>query len=65
MKLSPNECKVWTLVVLGYSDKEICSKLKMAYGTLRTYIDRGILKLQARNRTNAAVIFFKEYEIKL
>lgn len=65
MKLSPKEYKVWTLVVQGYSDKEICTELKIAYGTLRTHIDRGILKLQGRNRTNAAVRFFQEANIKL
>ncbi|MBQ2610783.1 helix-turn-helix transcriptional regulator [bacterium] len=58
MKLSVREHAVWNLVVLGYSDKEIGIKLNIAYGTVRTYIDRGILKLNARNRVNAAVIFY-------
>lgn len=57
MELSPKELKVLTLVALGYSDKEIGVKLKIAYGTVRTYIDRIVLKLNARNRTNATVIY--------
>jgi DNA-binding NarL/FixJ family response regulator len=55
MKLSRKEKKVLTLVALGYSDKEICLQLKISYGTVRSYIDRLVLKLNARNRTNAAV----------
>lgn len=57
MELSPKELKVLTLVALGYSDKEIGVKLKIAYGTVRTYVDRIVLKLNARNRTNATVIY--------
>lgn len=57
MELSPKELEVLTLVALGYSDKEIGIKLKVGYGTVRTYIDRIVLKLNARNRTNAAVIY--------
>lgn len=57
MSLSPKELKVLTLVALGYSDKEICIKMKISYSTVRTYIDRIILKLNAQNRTNAAIIY--------
>lgn len=57
MALSQKEHKVLTLVALGYSDKEICLKLNIAYGTLRTYIDRTVYKLQARNRANAIIIY--------
>ena len=42
MALSPKEVEVITLVALGYSDKEICSALKIAYGTVRNHIDRAI-----------------------
>ena len=44
MALSPKEVEVITLVALGYSDKEIFSALKIAYGTVRNHIDRAILK---------------------
>lgn len=57
MTLSPKEIKVLTLVALGYSDKQIAKKLKIKYGTVRTYIDRIVLKVNARNRTHAAIIY--------
>ncbi len=55
MKLSSTEKRVLTLIALGYSDKEIGVEIKISYGTVRTYVDRLIGKLNARNRTNAAV----------
>ena len=57
MSLSPKEIQVLTLVALGYSDKEICSELNIKYGTVRTYIDRIVLKLNAKNRTHAAIMY--------
>lgn len=57
MALSPKEVKVLTLVALGYSDKEICMNLKISYGTVRTHIDKAVLKLKARNRTHAVLVY--------
>ena len=57
MALSSRELEVLSLVALGYSDKEIAIKLKISYGTVRNHIDKAILKLNARNRTNAALIY--------
>ncbi len=57
MVLSPKELKVLTLVALGYSDKEIGVELKIAYGTVRNHIDKIVLKLNAQNRTHAAMIY--------
>jgi len=57
MTLSPKELEILALVALGYSDKEIGVTLKMAYGTVRTHIDKAVLKLNARNRTNAVFIY--------
>lgn len=54
MKLTPQEQNVLVYVALGYSDKEIGQKLKIAYSTVRTYMERCVLKLAAKNRTNAA-----------
>ena len=45
------------LVALGYSDKEICNELNIKYGTVRTHIDRIILKLGARNRGHAVLTY--------
>ena len=57
MTLSPKEIKVLSLVALGLSDKEIAIKLKISYGTVRTHIDKIVLKLCARNKSNAVLIY--------
>lgn len=57
MELTPKETAVITLVASGYSDKEIGVILKISYGTVRDYIDKLVLKLQARNRTHAAILY--------
>ena len=57
MALSPKEVKVLTLAALGYCDKEIGNKLNISYGTVRNHMDRIVLKLNARNRTHAAIIY--------
>ncbi len=58
MKLSPKELKVLTFVAEGYSDKEIGVKLKISERTVQTHLTRIMIKLQAKNRVNAAVVFF-------
>lgn len=55
MKLTPKERNVLTYIALGYTDKEICLKMNLSYSTVRTYVDRGILKMSAKNRTHAAL----------
>lgn len=57
MTLSSKQIQILTLVALGYSDKEICVKLNISYGTVRTHIDRTVLKLRAKNRANAIIIY--------
>ncbi|MBO6088669.1 helix-turn-helix transcriptional regulator [bacterium] len=57
MMLSPKEVKVLSLIALGFSDKEIAIKLKISYGTVRTHLDKTVLKLNARNRSNAILIY--------
>lgn len=57
MTLSPREVSVLSLVALGFSDKEVAIKLKISYGTVRTHIDKIVLKLNARNRSNAILIY--------
>lgn len=55
MALSPKELEVLTLAALGYSDKEISKHLNISYGTVRCHIDKVVLKLNAQNRTHAAI----------
>ncbi len=58
MIISPKELNVLTLVAHGYSDKEIGAKLKISERTVQTHLTRIIMKLNAKNRVNAAVLFF-------
>ncbi len=58
MRLSPKEVRVLTLVAKGYSDKEVGVKLKISERTVQTHMTRILLKLDAKNRVNAAVLFF-------
>lgn len=58
MKLSPKELIILTLVAEGYTDKEVGVKLKISDRTVQTHLTRILLKLNARNRVNAAVLFF-------
>ncbi len=58
MRLSPKEVRVLTLVAKGYSDKEVGLKLKISERTVQTHMTRILLKLDAKNRVNAAVLFF-------
>ena len=57
MLLSPKELKVLTLAALGCSDKEIAQELKIKYCTVRNHIDRAVLKLKAKNKSNAILIY--------
>lgn len=61
MRLTPKETAVITLVASGYSDKEIGFRMHISYGTVRDYIDKIILKTQARNRTHAAMLYGKQH----
>jgi len=54
MKLTPQEKMTLYYIILGYSDKEIAQKMNIKYCTVRTYLDRGVLKMAARNKIHAA-----------
>jgi DNA-binding NarL/FixJ family response regulator len=60
MKLSPRKLEILTLIAKGYTDKEIASKLKMSVRTVQTHISLIILKLKARNRVNAVVLYLQQ-----
>lgn len=57
MKLSPTKHKILTLVAQGYTDKEIACALHMSIRTVQAHISTIIARLNARNRTNAAVLY--------
>lgn len=57
MKLSPKEHDVLTLVACGLTDKEVASKLKISIRTVQSHLSSILLKLNARNRVNAVVVY--------
>lgn len=64
MILSKREIEVLELLSYGFEDKEIASKLQISTRTVQTYVTRLLLKLNARNRTNAVATFIKYYYAK-
>lgn len=62
MSLSPREQQVLALVSEGASDKAIGATLFICRGTVRTHIRNILTKLQAKNRTQAAVIYVRAEE---
>lgn len=54
-KLSKRQVEVITLIALGYSDKQIGTKLGISYGTVRGHIGKITAKLGAQNRTQAVL----------
>lgn len=57
MKLSPKENNVLTLIACGFTDKEVALKLNISIRTVQTHIASILLKLKARNRVNAVVVY--------
>ncbi len=57
MKLSPKEHNVLTLIACGFTDKEVALKLNISIRTVQTHIASILLKLKARNRVNAVVVY--------
>ena len=57
MKISPKEHDVLTLIACGFTDKEVALKLKISIRTVQSHISSILLKLNARNRVNAVVVY--------
>jgi DNA-binding NarL/FixJ family response regulator len=49
--LTQRERDVMALLVMGCEDKEICRRLRMAHGTLRTHLQRMFARYEVTNRT--------------
>lgn len=61
MKLSNREQEILELISSGYSDKEIAYNLKISARTVQTHVTRIVIKLNARNRTNAVANYIRNY----
>lgn len=60
MKLSKREQEILELISWGYSDKEIAYKLSISARTVQTHVTRIVIKLGARNRTNAVANYMRQ-----
>lgn len=60
MKLSKRELEILELISWGYSDKEIACNLKISARTVQTHVNRIVIKLNARNRTNAVANYIRQ-----
>lgn len=61
MKLSKRELEILELISWGYSDKEIAGNLSISARTVQTHVTRIVIKLGARNRTNAVANYIRQY----
>ena len=53
--LSPRECQVLQRVVHGDNNLQIAERLFLSVDTVKSHVSRAVQKLQARDRTHAAV----------
>ena len=60
MKLSKRELEILELISWGYSDKEIACNLNISTRTVQTHVTRIVIKLGARNRTNAVANYIRQ-----
>ena len=63
MKLSKRELEILELISWGYSDKEIACNLNISARTVQTHVTRIVIKLGARNRTNAVANYFRQCNV--
>lgn len=63
MKLSKRELEILELISWGYSDKEIAYNLEISPRTVQTHVTRIVIKLGARNRTNAVANYMRQCSI--
>ena len=55
--LSPMEHNILTLMARGFIDKEIGVQLGISVRTVQAHISSILIKLRARNRVNAVVVY--------
>lgn len=63
-ELTLRELKVLELLIIGYGNNQIAKELFISTHTVKFYVSSIIKKLNAKNRTHAAYIAFKQNLIK-
>jgi DNA-binding NarL/FixJ family response regulator len=63
MKLSKRELEIIELLSYGCSDKEIARDLEISARTVQTHVTRIVIKMHARNRTNAVANYIRQYSV--
>ena len=59
LHLAPRELEILTLIAEGYSNKEIAARLNLSDGTVRNYISGMLEKLEVRDRTQLAILYYR------
>ncbi|MCL2807095.1 MAG: response regulator transcription factor [Coriobacteriia bacterium] len=57
--LSEREYEIFELVAKGFDNKEIASTLYISEGTVRNYVSTILTKLELKNRTQLAVLYYQ------
>ena len=57
--LSPRELDILILIAHGHSNKEIAARLHLSDGTVRNYISDMLTKLDVRDRTQLAILYYR------
>lgn len=60
MRLSKRELEIIELLSYGCSDKDIAKELEISTRTVQTHVTRIVIKLNARNRTNAVATYLRQ-----
>ena len=57
--LAPRETEILTLIAEGLSNKEIAGRLTLSDGTVRNYVSEMLVKLDVRDRTQLAILYYR------
>jgi len=61
-QLTKKEYELLTMVAEGLSNKEISDAMFLSEGTVRNYLSNLLLKLDVRDRTQAAIFYYKQMQ---
>jgi PAS domain S-box-containing protein len=64
-RLTEREREVFRLLALGFSGSEVAERLVLSPHTVRRHVEKGIARLEAKNRVQATAIALSRGEIRL